>query len=861
MAEEIKHVISIEANLSRIQGQLKTLEGNFSSSFNRISSLASGLASTLGISLSIGGVVSATKQLLDFADTLKNLSDQTGLSVEALSGIKSVVEESGSSLSTFAQGVFNLQKNLGGIDDETDKAAVAIKDLGLNLDELRNASPDEFIKQISAALARIENPIQRNTLLFNLLGKSAKELGPVFRELVGHFDELKSQGVSAETIAALDAVGDAFTRLKNNMLAVGAEGLANVLRFFGVIRDVAALAPELDRANVAMARVLNVPVGKIEGMSSKAIIEAASKVPEGIKRSATLARDELLNLREEMDRLTKQSQVPKTPAPFAGLSSANKKQIEQTENFFDGLEKQLDTLESKRVGLRLGPEAELGAQLDAQFKAFKDKLAAEKIPIPKGLDAQFEKIKASILGANQELSDTTKEMEKIAALGKMLNQDSAEWINVDADLSEANRKTAEFRRQFNDLRQGLEVGAIDTTTPQGAERKRVTEIELEFVRTANRITEIGQQAGASQEQIAADIALAWKKAVADINSQRADPAGVFQGLDNELKKIDVQAAVFGGRFDSVAASIDATRKAILDLLNLGLDPLDPKIQELNEKLKNLEGVEAMRESFESVFDAITNGIDDTLKGVIMGTQKFGDAMANLARNIVIAIANELNKELILKPLRQALQNLLPSAPSTGSGSTGAASTGLLDWLQQMLGFGAESPAELLAGPPEYAKGGRVKQLPLAFANGGEVPAILHEGEFVIRRDSAQKLGPRLLEILNQTGGEFQIPTQHFAAGGRVGSLAMLPIYYGGGGLAANSGQEFGWTGSGAKTTVIINNNSGQPATQERRKTGFDTEEILVTIGKRMARDVQSGGDLGRAIGDTFGMGRSPINRG
>jgi hypothetical protein len=979
MADEIRHVVSIEANLAKIQTQLKTLEGNFSASFGKISGLAQNLASVLGVSLSIGGAVTATKQILDFADSLQNLHDQTGISVEALSGIKSVVEESGSSLDAFGRGVFNLQKNLGGIDEDSDKAAVAIKALGLNLDALRNASPDDFIKQVSEALAKIENPIQRNTLLFTLLGKSAKELGPVFQQLIGRFEELKSQGVSADTIKAIDDVGDAFTRLKNNMLAVGAEGLANVLRAFGAIRDGAAIAPEIDKASAALGKILNLPTGKIEGLSSKAILDATAAAENKIKQSGATplfieveiakvreSRDELLNLREEFTRLTKPTEKPK--APFVALP--NKKQIDQTQSFLEGLNKQLDGLESKQVGLSLGPQAELGAQLDAAFKEFKDKLAGDKIPIPKGLDSQFATIKERILGANLQLTRMATEMDKIAALGKVLNQDSAEWLNVDEDLAKASDKAKEFRDQLDEIRQGLQLGAIDVRAPGGAATKRIAEIEIQFVETAKKITEIGQKAGASQEQIAADVALAWNKALQDIGIEPD-----FAALDRELAKISTRAQVFGGTFDGVGASISATRAEIEKLIDQGLDALDPKIQVLNDRLKNLEGVQALRESFENVFDSIEKGLDQTLQGILQGTQSFGEAMKNLARNILLSISNELNKQFILDPLKKALQGFLPNVSGKGSGVFGSGlptpfepniqnfpnvrapaqlevpdisgwtielsdqagelfdsvgktiSTGLETLTNQSTsGFGgffsqlgsliseglsALSNSESGGGGFDFGgilssaaswigsffeKGGEVKALPHFefggsvdagkgsgvfgpglptpffdgamphFATGGEVPAILHEGEFVLQRSAVEKIGLPRLEKMNAGQGvgkgsgvlNQRLPTP-FSEGGRVGSLAVNWRSYDTGGMVgAAGGAMSGW--GGGKTTVTVNNYGGQPVDVERRKS-FDTEEIIVSVAKQMAKNVSRNGDLGRAIGATYALGRAPINRG
>jgi uncharacterized protein YoxC len=228
-------LFSISADISKLQGQLRTMESSFQSSFSRVESLGRGVAGALGIGLSVGAIVAFGKQVIELGGHLQDLSQQTGVSVETLSGIKSVLEENGTSVDAFAQGVFNLQKNLGGINNSTDPAAKAIQALGLSLDDLRNSSPDEFVKKVTDALAKVENPTQRNTLAFNLLGKSAKELIPAFLELAGNFDELRAKGLNADTVKRLDEIGDAMTRLRNTALLLGGDMLVSLSKLFGLI--------------------------------------------------------------------------------------------------------------------------------------------------------------------------------------------------------------------------------------------------------------------------------------------------------------------------------------------------------------------------------------------------------------------------------------------------------------------------------------------------------------------------------------------------------------------------------------------------------------------------------------------------
>jgi hypothetical protein len=54
---------------------------------------------------------------------------------------------------------------------------------------------------------------------------------------------------------------------------------------------------------------------------------------------------------------------------------------------------------------------------------------------------------------------------------------------------------------------------------------------------------------------------------------------------------------------------------------------------------------------------------------------------------------------------------------------------------------------------------------------------------------------------------------------------------------------------GGGTQVIVNNNSGQPATVKESQTGDGMRQIMVTIGN----DIRRMGPVGQAIGSRFGI--------
>src|SRR5215475_14939688 len=107
MATEVGNIIfKISADLQNIQAQLRTLEGNFQSSFNKISSMASSLAATLGVTFGAGAFINYAKNVATTADRLGELAQQTGFAASTLSGFKATLEANGTSVEGFANAMF-----------------------------------------------------------------------------------------------------------------------------------------------------------------------------------------------------------------------------------------------------------------------------------------------------------------------------------------------------------------------------------------------------------------------------------------------------------------------------------------------------------------------------------------------------------------------------------------------------------------------------------------------------------------------------------------------------------------------------------------------------------------------------------
>lgn len=85
------------------------------------------------------------------ADHFWVMSKQTGIAADALAELDYVGSQTGTSLETITANVFQMSRRLG---DASGEVTRAVRDLGLNMDKLREETPEEQFKQIIKALGK-----------------------------------------------------------------------------------------------------------------------------------------------------------------------------------------------------------------------------------------------------------------------------------------------------------------------------------------------------------------------------------------------------------------------------------------------------------------------------------------------------------------------------------------------------------------------------------------------------------------------------------------------------------------------------------------------------------------------------------
>lgn len=178
-----------------------------------------GVLGAFGITLGVGAVVAFSRALLDTADQLVRVADRTGLTTTEVQKLQFIAKQSGNSLDELTGAVSRLQNNLV----TGDKGAIAaVKALGINLAQLRAATPFDQMEQIATAIAKIPDPATRAAIAMDLFGRTGAAILPT---LIADFQRLGNEApiMSDKTVRALDDAGDALNKFQMQLKVWAAE--------------------------------------------------------------------------------------------------------------------------------------------------------------------------------------------------------------------------------------------------------------------------------------------------------------------------------------------------------------------------------------------------------------------------------------------------------------------------------------------------------------------------------------------------------------------------------------------------------------------------------------------------------------
>ena len=356
--------------------------------------------------------------------------------------------------------------------------------------------------------------------------------------------------------------------------------------------------------------------------------------------------------------------------------------------------------------------------------------------------------------------------EKIAATNETKEQESLR--KLEADRVKYFNKIAEYRRAMEAAQTAEEVAENQRKLNMLAEQWRVYE--------ASRKEEIARQADTTRfsqemqhiqnmldmQKISANQQIELSNQVLEARRQQLETllqdtrinaderAKIEQQLANTIKQIHANAAY------NVTTG---WQQALRELAN----------QQINFK-----------DTFVSAFGSIENSLVNLVSGTESAKDKFKRFCEEITKTILQAMTQIIIKGLITRAIMGAIGMGGGSSASFG-GFSG------VDWDANPFGGHLFAAGGYISGP--------------GTGTSDSIPAMLSNGEYVIRSAAVDRIGIAALNRLNRTG--------HYADGGYVGNTAGM---YG-----------------APPVTINIENQTGMPVTADQTSSSFDGEKWVIGI--------------------------------
>ncbi|SHE68197.1 hypothetical protein SAMN02745157_0701 [Kaistia soli DSM 19436] len=224
----------IDANLNRTMAGFRKFEAG-------IIGFRGQLGGALAVTASATGLLYLEKRFVDMGSKVGDTADKIGITSDQLQELRYGAQLAGVETETLDGALLIFTRNLGNAELGLGKARGALKELGVEFEELKGQSPAEIFGKVADGLARIEDPMKRNALAAQLFGRSGAELGPLLSEgakgLEAYADNARSLGliVHEDIIRANQEAGDSFDTIGT---AIDAAGMNISAGFLPAIREI-----------------------------------------------------------------------------------------------------------------------------------------------------------------------------------------------------------------------------------------------------------------------------------------------------------------------------------------------------------------------------------------------------------------------------------------------------------------------------------------------------------------------------------------------------------------------------------------------------------------------------------------------
>jgi lambda family phage tail tape measure protein len=182
------------------------------SSFGNIGISANSLISRLGgLRTALLGIVSATaiQQANNFANSIKDISTTTDISIDSILNMGKAFDVNGGSAEGAQKSLLKFAESVANARSGNDAALKSFKDIGITIDDLNKTGIEELTKKSIAGIAGLSSAASQIRTQTELFGKTAKGVS-----FGGVQEQTTKNYISPETVSAIQSGADASENMK-----------------------------------------------------------------------------------------------------------------------------------------------------------------------------------------------------------------------------------------------------------------------------------------------------------------------------------------------------------------------------------------------------------------------------------------------------------------------------------------------------------------------------------------------------------------------------------------------------------------------------------------------------------------------
>jgi len=149
---------------------------------------------------SVAAFTTFIKNATDSLDQLNDVADATGSSVEKISALEDVARRTGGTIDTVESSLIRFNAQLSASDGKNETSR-ALKQIGVDAEELKRLDPADALKKTADALAKYADDGDKARIVQVLFGKSVREVAPFLKDLASA-GQLNATATTAQAQAA-----------------------------------------------------------------------------------------------------------------------------------------------------------------------------------------------------------------------------------------------------------------------------------------------------------------------------------------------------------------------------------------------------------------------------------------------------------------------------------------------------------------------------------------------------------------------------------------------------------------------------------------------------------------------------------